>query len=196
MKTCSKCEIPKEETEDNFYRVKRTGKFRACCKACHNRDNIDRAAANPKRHNARSKAWREANPEKWAATTKRWREANPERIRINSRRSRFKVDFEALWEAQKGLCACCGDPMLPSGRQKESVCVDHDWACCPSERSCGKCVRGLIHWSCNLVLGYSKDDLRVLRGAVAYLERWQTRPFDSSYQPPFPELPTRLETGS
>lgn len=171
MKTCSKCGRPKEETEDNFYRDAR-GKFRARCKACHNADNIARAAANPQKHNARSKAWREANPERWSATTKRWREKHPDRVRINARKSRFKIDFEALWAAQNGLCACCGQPMLKTGRDKLSVCVDHDRTCCDGRKSCGACVRGLVHWSCNLMLGYAGDDVLKLRAAADYLDRW------------------------
>jgi hypothetical protein len=34
-------------------------------------------------------------------------------------------------------------------------------------------VRGLIHRNCNLVLGYAKDSVKVLRCAIEYLERWQ-----------------------
>jgi hypothetical protein len=168
MKTCSKCGADKDE-ENDFY--KHRGRPRPWCKLCTNADNIARAAANPEKHNARAKAWREANPEKWHATTKKWRDAHPERVKANIQRTTFKIDFFAVWEAQKGICALCGDPMLPEGRELKSVVVDHDRSCCPGKRSCGKCVRGLIHWGCNMVLGYAQDDARILRCAADYVER-------------------------
>lgn len=173
MKTCSKCGVPKDE-ESDFYKDKRTGKSRGWCKLCTNADNIARAAADPQKHNARSKAWREANPEKWLATVRAWQARNPEKVeaaRKQVKDNKYGIDFDALWKAQKGLCACCGGPMQPKGREMDSVCVDHDRTCCPGKKSCGKCVRGLIHWSCNLILGYAKDDPKILRYAAEYIER-------------------------
>jgi hypothetical protein len=173
MPVCVKCQ--NDKAADEFYVYKKTGKRWSKCKKCHVDECVARAAANPAAHNARSKAWRDANPERWAATTKAWREANPEKIERNARWSCYRVDFEALWAAQKGLCALCDKPMLRNGRERASACVDHDRSCCPDRRSCGKCVRGLIHWACNLVLGYAKDDPEVLRAAALYLEARRAR---------------------
>lgn len=174
MKTCTKCSETKAFSE--FYLVSKTKKPRAVCKKCHNAAGIARAKADPEKHNARSKAWRQANPEKWIATVRAWQKRNPEQTKKSAWWSRYRIDFHALWDAQEGLCACCGGPMLPDGREPDSVTVDHDRSCCPGKKSCGQCVRGLIHRNCNLVLGYAKDDLEVLRGAVAYLERWADNP--------------------
>lgn len=103
------------------------------------------------------------------------RTRNPDRRRA-SHLKRIQVDFNNLWAQQGGLCAVCGTSMLPRGKFSDSVCVDHDRSCCPTElgNSCGKCVRGLIHQRCNFLLGKARDDLAVLRGALQYLERWQT----------------------
>lgn len=185
MKTCTKCGDAKEENEENFYRIKRTGKFRSCCKACHNADNIARAAANPGVHNARSKAWRDAHPEQHIATVRAWQRRNPERFQANTKRYQYGIDFDALWVAQNGLCASCHEPMTRNGKEIDSVCVDHDRSCCSGKKSCGKCVRGLIHRNCNLVLGYAKDDVKVLRCAIEYLERWQSRPASEGGAVPF-----------
>jgi len=170
MKRCSKCGIDKDE-KTGFHMDSRTGKPRGWCKVCINADNIARAAANPEKNNARSKAWRDANPERFSARTKKWRDENPERLRQTIYRNKYHVDREALWKAQEGKCALCGDEMLPTGREKSSAVVDHDRTCCPGSGSCGKCVRGLIHWGCNLMLGYAKDDPRILRCAAEYVER-------------------------
>lgn len=57
------------------------------------------------------------------------------------------------------------------GRTERKLHVDHDHSCCPSiQKSCGKCVRGLICGSCNRALGLLGDDAETLRRAAAYLD--------------------------
>jgi hypothetical protein len=48
--------------------------------------------------------------------------------------------------------------------------VDHDHACCPGTRSCGKCIRGMLCNRCNTGLGMFLDDPNRLRHAASYLE--------------------------
>lgn len=81
-----------------------------------------------------------------------------------------KVEWQTLWDRQQGLCALCGIAMLREGREKLSAVVDHDHKCCSGSKSCGKCVRGLVHWRCNIILGYADDDVALLRQAAAYLD--------------------------
>jgi len=52
-------------------------------------------------------------------------------------------------------------------------CFDHDHACCPGDRSCEKCRRGLICQQCNKALGNVKDDPEKLEGLAEYLRRYQ-----------------------
>lgn len=49
--------------------------------------------------------------------------------------------------------------------------IDHDHACCPGQRSCGKCIRGILCQACNMMLGFAKDDLDTLAAAINYLSK-------------------------
>lgn len=169
MKRCSgKCGQEKDESE--FYLRPKTGKPRAQCKVCINSDNLARQAANPEKYNARTRAWREKNPGRTTKNIRAWQKRNPDRHRRNAMWTKYRIEFDALWDFQKGLCAACGQPMVKGGRKMDSVCVDHDRRCCPESGSCGKCVRGLIHWRCNLALGHAGDSVELLRKAAAYLK--------------------------
>ncbi len=172
MRTCSKCGDPKDE-EKEFYKNSRTGKYHSWCKSCHKADSTARAKADPEGTNARSKTWRAAHPGRASEIARAWQLRNPEQFRAIQRKGLYNIDFDTMWAEQQGLCACCSEPMLPTGREMDSVCVDHNRACCPDKKSCGKCVRGLIHWRCNLMLGYAQDKPEALRCAAEYLEKRQ-----------------------
>ncbi len=72
---------------------------------------------------------------------------------------RFNIteqDYLALVAAQDYGCGICKRP-VPSAATELSVrsfAVDHDHACCPGKYSCGKCVRGVLCFSCNTKLGF------------------------------------------
>lgn len=168
------CGVPKDDSE--FYVYNDTGRLWGKCKACHIAYCVARASANPEEHNARSRAWREAHPGRASSISRAWQLRHPEKFRQSVRRGKYNIDFESLWVAQSGLCACCHQPMLREGKDWNSVCVDHDRSCCSGKKSCGKCVRGLIHWGCNMLLGYAKDSPDLLRFAANYLDRKNIRP--------------------
>ena len=51
--------------------------------------------------------------------------------------------------------------------------VDHDHACCPTQRNtCGECRRGILCHDCNAGIGYLDDDPMKLRAALDYLKKW------------------------
>lgn len=66
-------------------------------------------------------------------------------------------EYDALYEAQQGLCAICDRPD-PNRR----LCVDH----CHETGE----VRGLLCSSCNTALGLLGDDVDRLIRAMEYLE--------------------------
>lgn len=72
--------------------------------------------------------------------------------------------------AAHGGCAICGHAQ-PSSR---GWVVDHDHECCPSEKSCPKCRRGIICSWCNALLGNAFDRPQILSAALEYLERHAT----------------------
>lgn len=173
-KICSKCSLPKDE-ENDFYVDKRRGRPHPWCKGCYKLYRQAQVKADPAKHNAQCKAWDDAHPGNASVRVEAWRKRNLEKARNAVKRAKYNIDFPAVWEAQKGLCACCGGPMKPEGRDKDSVCVDHDRSCCPGQKSCGECVRGLVHWACNLILGYANDDPKILRYAAEYVERTRSQ---------------------
>lgn len=177
MKLCTKCGEEKDESEFYInYRSKKIPKGRVSrCKSCTNAANRAWAAANPEKKAAMSKAWAAENRGKASARSRAWQVRNPEKFKRQAYKSRFGIDFDELWEAQGGKCALCGEPMVLGGINSNSVTVDHDRSCCPGKKSCGKCVRGLIHRKCNLVLGYAKDDSETLLGLADYLDRWNSK---------------------
>lgn len=174
LKRCTKCGEDKDEAKD-FHRYANSDKPRARCKDCINKANVAHQAANPVKATARTNVWRAKNPGRASAISRAWQLRHPEQFRAQVYRSRFKIDFDAMWEAQDGKCAACNQPMLRRGKDPTSVCADHDSSCCPGKKSCGKCVRGLIHRNCNLILGYARDDIEVLQKVAAYLDRWRLR---------------------
>lgn len=71
-------------------------------------------------------------------------------------------DYDALLQSQGGGCAICGN--------KENLHIDHDHACCPGKRCCGRCIRGILCGACNIAIGHMAEDSDRMRKAIGYLE--------------------------
>lgn len=74
------------------------------------------------------------------------------------------AERDAMLVIQNG-CAIC-HTWESGGRD---WCVDHDHECCPGKKSCGKCVRGVLCFGCNIGLGGFKDSPELLVRASEYL---------------------------
>lgn len=80
--------------------------------------------------------------------------------------------YEERLKAQGGGCAICGG-VNKDGRM---LAVDHDHACCPSPKSCGSCIRGLLCSNCNLHLGAVGDSIDHLESMITYLRAFMVAP--------------------
>ncbi|MBT2537209.1 endonuclease VII domain-containing protein [Arthrobacter sp. ISL-69] len=81
--------------------------------------------------------------------------------------------YDAMLADQGGVCFICREPETATGANGvvRFLTVDHDHSCCPGQRACGSCVRGLLCSRCNAGLGLFRDNPAILNAAVAYLAR-------------------------
>lgn len=73
--------------------------------------------------------------------------------------------------AQQGGCAMCGELEPRNAGFRNGWHVDHDHACCPSDKTCGRCIRAILCADCNKLIGLARDSVERLRRAIDYLER-------------------------
>lgn len=71
-------------------------------------------------------------------------------------------EYKALYESQKGNCACCGQHESVFKRQLH---VDHD-------HETGK-VRALLCTQCNPAIGYLQDSIKRAELVIAYLKKFK-----------------------
>lgn len=107
------------------------------------------------------------------------RAADPQRFadyRLNAYRNRggryrahktTKVAMAALLAEQGGLCPVCADPIDLADTRKTAI--DHDHSCCPGTYSCGKCIRGILHHRCNVLVGHMELNLDHIERALRYI---------------------------
>lgn len=126
---------------------------------------------NKARRRAYQAKWAAQNRERLAEHSRNWYAQNRERAADTAMRRTHNIsldDYARLLDSQGGCCAVCGSKEPGKG---ERFAIDHDHACCPGERSCGKCIRGLLCVHCNVGLGHFRDNGLVLLSAMLYLSR-------------------------
>ena len=116
------------------------------------------------------KKWRDENSESINQKNKEKYSDNPLPRMSATMKYKYGITYEdylRMLEEQGGVCAICGTDK-PGGRGKFHI--DHDHSCCPTEKTCGKCVRGLLCARCNTKLGVI-ESLWIMKG-LAYLQKW------------------------
>jgi len=161
MKQCTGCKKQKPRAE--FYARMSSGDgLQARCKICISVDQRRR---------------RVSNGDNIRATARACHALNPDKARAEGLKSKFGVtlaNYQEMFDHQNGLCAVCEQPETTMlGGKIKWLAVDHDHECCPSRKSCGKCVRRLLCGKCNVGLGNFNDNPALLRAAALYLEMRQ-----------------------
>lgn len=87
--------------------------------------------------------------------------------RARARRQKYNTtdeDYESMMLVQEGLCAICNQPELRKRRDGTDcpLVVDH---CHRTGR-----IRALLCSGCNLGIGHFREDVDVMREAIAYLQ--------------------------
>lgn len=112
---------------------------------------------------------RRAEDPSYLERAKEARVREPDRHRSYYLKHKFGMTVEQwrlMRDRQGSACYLCGDPL-----DSAHIHVDHSHACCPGDKSCGKCIRGLACRWCNQGLGQFRDDPeRMIRAAGALRE--------------------------
>ena len=83
----------------------------------------------------------------------------PDSLRGTRLKYLYKINeegFDKLFAEQGNLCALCDSDQ---SKQERRFSVDHDHRCCLGQRSCGKCLRGILCADCNRKLGFLEATL-------------------------------------
>jgi hypothetical protein len=150
---------------DEFYRM--TGMadgHRNDCKACNLAAKRARTALDPQANRDRVKRWQRANRDRYLAKQREYVESGKKAE--SDRRSYLKrkygitlEQYDAMLEAQGGVCAICREPRL----KERTLHVDHD-------HETGE-IRGLLCFRCNNALGDLRENYELFVKAADYLDR-------------------------
>lgn len=127
------------------------------CKVCRRSQGKARYLLNKEKITAYTYKYRELNREKWLKYSAEYRKKNRLRIRVRAVLGKYKLtleEYQRMFTEQKERCAICGIKDF-------SPKIDHN-------HKTGR-VRGILCFNCNCALGAFKDDIVVLKSAIAYL---------------------------
>ncbi len=167
-RTCTVCKQEKPITEFGKHLCMSDG-IRSNCKTCSVKEAVAHSKKRPDLKTGRDKRYRESHKDKVNNLCRKHRNMpkNKERQRAYIRNWTLKKtygitteDYNNMFIEQAGQCAICG---THQSKLKKKLHVDHN-------HETGR-VRGLLCDGCNIALGRMKDDMRILRSAIKYLEQ-------------------------
>lgn len=77
--------------------------------------------------------------------------------------------YDDMLAAQDGRCKLCR-ATKPGGMG--AFHIDHDHLCCPGNKSCGRCIRGLVCRKCNDCIGKANESAALLQRGADYVRQW------------------------
>lgn len=172
MKICRKCLEFKDMLE--FHKNKQTKDgYAAYCKPCKSELDKEWISTRPdqieKRKN-RSKEWQKNNSEQYKKSVDKWKKNNSEQKWMLDKKSHLWThyrmtieDYQLMLKNQNGKCKIC--------EKSKKLVVDHDHSCCLQKNTCGNCVRGLLCFSCNTLVGYIEINKNLIKSVYLYLQR-------------------------
>lgn len=130
--------------------------------------------------NARGKIYYQTHKQQIAEYGKKRRREKASFLKMQSVQKMYGLDRPALTNLltqQNYACPCgvhFGLEIFPAGRRRPWA-IDHDHTCCSGQKSCGKCVRGILCNRCNQVLGMLDEDPRLLpEFLILYLNKYKS----------------------
>jgi hypothetical protein len=106
--------------------------------------------------NAKHREFKRRNPRSNERRRKEW---------LKYKYSITPEDYKSLLDKQNGVCAICYEAC----KTTKGLAVDHDHRCCPGDKSCGKCIRGLLCSNCNGAIGMLQENISIFNRAIEYL---------------------------
>ncbi len=176
-----------KECKDNSAKIFSKGK----CRNCYQRDYYNsNESAREKAKQRNAKRYKNPETRKIILDYSKRPEVKARHLQRDRKRRATVEDKESRWERratvyhgltrekrnkilelQKYMCPICEKPLS----DKEAV-VDHDHKCCKGKKSCGKCVRGLLHSTCNSrVLAVFENCAKELLNAKIYIKTQETQ---------------------
>lgn len=160
MKRCSLCKESKPIGQ--FGRLKRNKDgLHEHCKECHNKRSRRIYSRDRVKILSRQRAYQLENQDRIRLRQATYKQNHKEELRLNDLLYRHGLTPDKYEKLTVNGCGICGT--------HANLCIDHDHACCPGKRSCGKCVRGVLCSSHNIALGLFNDNIDELRKAILYL---------------------------
>ena len=123
--------------------------------------NKDKVAIRVKEYRKQHKKQFEEYQKQYKKTHQKQRKEYHKFYRTRIKYGVSKTDWYSLLKKQKNKCAICKN-FLPTDIRK--LCIDH---CHKS----GK-IRGIVHNDCNLMIGFSKKNVEVLKSAIKYIQKY------------------------
>lgn len=166
LKVCLVCGQGKPRSE--FYEQKRAKDGRnPYCKVCARRIAGVNYRKNIERRREQNRAYHKLHKERLKRSTE-----DSRRLTLARNFKLTPEQYQQMLDSQGNACAICRQPEIRRNQDGavKALAVDHDHRCCPGNKTCGRCIRGLLCHSCNLALGKFRDDPSLLLAAAMYLE--------------------------